>query len=260
MIDKTMLISALIGALLLVSILSGNAAATDYTLVVLPPQSNETQQGSSSSGGSGVGGAVVTSEPFTNIEKAETFDRRLIANTPVLYSYKTFELGIYEIVLTGKENEDDVPLRVEVLKGTSKLATISAPGMVYKNVNVWAGTKQIKKVLIRFKVENSWITDNNLASSDVKMVTWDGSKWVQLETLKKSEDAVYTFYEAKTDALFIFSITGLKGEVVPTATQVIEMTEIPAKAIVTPKSKGTPGFELIMAITMILVVYILRRH
>src|SRR5665648_396778 len=41
MIDKSMLISALVGALLLVSILSGNASAVGYTLVVLPPLSDD---------------------------------------------------------------------------------------------------------------------------------------------------------------------------------------------------------------------------
>src|SRR5665648_404135 len=213
-----------------------------------------------SRGGSGVGDAIVTSESSTTMEKAETSVRSLIPNTPAIYTYKTPELGIYEIVVTGEENENDILLRVEVLKDTSKLVTISAPGMVYKNINIWAGTKQIKEVLIRFRVENSWITDNNFAGSDVKIVRWDDSKWVQLETLVKSKDDAYTFYEAKTDTLSVFSITGLKGEVVPIATQVIEITETPAEPIATPKTKGMPGLELIMAITMILVVYILRRQ
>lgn len=263
MIDKTVLMTALIRALLLVSILSGNASSVNYTLVVIPPQNDETQQ--SSSGGSSVGGDVVTPELPTNIEKAEIYVRSLIANTPVTYTYEIPELGIYEIAVTGKKNENDIALRVEALKGTSKLVTISAPGIVYKNVNIWAGTKQIKEVIIRFKVENSWITDNNIAGSDVMMVKWDGSKWIKIETSEKRKDNTYTFYEAKTDALFVFAITGLIGEVVPIATQAIEITETPSKPTY-PATLGTPiqtekvwGFEIVLAIATILAVYLLGR-
>jgi PGF-pre-PGF domain-containing protein len=263
MTDKTVLIPAFIGALLLVSILSGNASGANYTLVVLPPQSDGTQHGSS--GDVVGGGGVVTSEPSTNIEKAERFDRSLIAYTPVTYTYKIPELGIYEIAVTGKENENDKALLVEALKGTSILVTKSAPGIVYKNVNIWAGTKQIKEVLIRFKVENSWITGNNLTGNDVKMVKWDGSKWMQIETSEKSKDNTYTFYEAKTDALPVFAITGLKGEVVPIATQAIEITEPPSKPTY-PAIPGTPiqtekvrGFEMVLAIATISAVYLLGR-
>lgn len=258
-----MFVPALIGVLLLISILPGSAA--DYTLVVLPPQSDEIQQVDETQQVDGDirRGTVVTFEPFINIEKAEMLDRILIANTPITYTYKTSELGIYEIVVTGKENENYIALRVEVLKGTSKLVNMSAPGMVYKNLNIWAGTKKIKEVLIRFKVDNSWITDNDLAGSDVKMVKWDGSKWVQLETLEMDWDNTYTFYEAKTDALYVFAITGLKGELVPIATQAIEITETPAKATVpspSEQSKWIPGFELILAILMFSLIYRLRRH
>jgi PGF-pre-PGF domain-containing protein len=263
MINKTVLLTTLILSLLLVFILSGNASAAnnalDYTLVVIPPQNDEIQQ--SSSGSSSVDDYMDTPEIFTNIEKAESFDRNLIANTPVTYTYKIPELGIYEIAVTGKENENNIALRVEVLKGTSKLVTISAPGIVYKNVNIQAGSKQIKEFLIKFKVENSWITDNNLAGSDVRMVKWDGGKWMQIETSEKSKDNTYTFYEVKTDALFVFAITGLKNEVAPKATQAIEITKTPSRPTgqatsgIPIKTENVRGFEIILAIATILAVY-----
>lgn len=260
MIDKTVLIPALIGALLLISISSENASGVDFTLVVVtPPQSDGTRHGSS-------GGGIVTEEPSTNIEKAERFERSLIANTPVTFTYKIPELGIYQITVTGKENENDITILVEALKGTSKLITISAPGIVNKNVNIWAGTKQIKEVLIRFKIENTWITSNNFAGSDVKMVKWDGSKWMQIETSEKSKDNIYTFFEAKTDALSIFAITGLKGEGVPIAKQATGITETPSKPTGQATPSGTPirtekaqGFEIVLALATISAVYLLMR-
>ncbi|MDD5474293.1 MAG: PGF-pre-PGF domain-containing protein [Candidatus Methanoperedens sp.] len=84
--------------------------------------------GSSSTGG----GGVTTSEPFANIEKSERYDKNLVANTPVTYTFKAPEHGVYEIAVTGKENENYIAIRVEALKSTAKGVTTSAPGTVYK--------------------------------------------------------------------------------------------------------------------------------
>lgn len=205
--------------------------------------------GGGNGGGSG-GGGVTTSEPFENIAKAERYDRDLIANAPITYTFTAPEHGITEIVITGKESENAITLRVEVLKGTSKLVTASPPGTVYKNVNAWLGTKRVKEALIRFKVENLWISSNNFATSDVNLVKWDGSKWVQIETTEKSKDSTYTYYEAKSDTFSEFAITGLKAIVeVPTPIVTATTSEVtPAKTVVPGATKPTPGFEAILTI------------
>lgn len=226
-----------------------------------PTISGTTSAGGSS--GSTGGGGIVTSEPYTNIEKAERYDKNLIANVPVTYTFKAPELDIYEIAVTGKENENGIALRVEALKGTSKLVTVQAPGTVYKNVNVWAGTKRMKEALIRFKVENSWLGSNSLAGSDIKMVKWDGSQWTQIETAEKTKDDTYTYYEAKTDTFSVFAITGVKGGViVPTATPAGVVTETPVKptGTATPApTKKVPGFEFALAIAILSTAYLSGR-
>jgi len=79
-----------------------------------------------------------------------------------------------------------------------------------------AGTNLIKEVVIRFKVENSWIDNNSLAGSDIGMVKWDGSKWIQIETAQMKKDDKYTYFESKTDTFSVFAITGSKTEAVAT--------------------------------------------
>lgn len=159
-------------------------------------------------------------------------------------------------------------MRVEALKGTSKLVKEPAPGTVYKNVNVWIGTKRMKEGLIRFKVENSWLDSNSLAGSEVRMVKWDGSQWAQIEIAEKTKDNTYTYYEAKTDSFSVFAITGLKGGViVPTATPAGAVTEeTPAKptgtatAAPTPvPTKKVPGFELVLVAAALCAVYLFSR-
>jgi PGF-pre-PGF domain-containing protein len=222
---------------------------------------------SSSSGGGGEasgGSGVVSSEPYTNIEKAESYDNSLIANISVMYAFKALELSIYEIAVIGKETENDITLRVEALKGTSRLATVSPPGIAYKNVNIWAGTKNIKEDLIKFKVDNSWLDSKNLEGSDIKMVKWDGNKWAQIETIEETKDSIYTYYEAKTDTFSVFAITGLKGEAVPTATPAIEVTETPSKPTETTAPSAEPTkkaseFEFALTIAVISAVYLFWR-
>lgn len=216
-------------------------------------------------GGTG-GGGVTTSEPFENIAKSERYDKSLIANTPVTYTFKAPEHGIYEISITGKENENDIALRVEALKGTSKLVTASPPGTVYKNLNVWAGTKKIKEAIIRFKVDNTWLDSNKVASSDIRMLKWDVDKWVQLETSETTKDSTSTYYEVRTDSFSVWAISSIKGVAVPTAVQTpaetVTTTVTPVKTIVPEAKPKTPGFEAIITIFAIalLVSFIKKRR
>lgn len=221
--------------------------------------------GTSSGGGGGGGAGVTTSEPFANIEKSERYDKNLIANTPVTYSFSAAEHGLSEVIITGKENENWIAVRIEALKGASKNIGTPAPGTVYKNLNIIVGTKKIKEAIIKFKVENSWLNSNNLEGSDIRLMRWDGSKWEQLETAVISKDATSTYYEAKTYAFSYFTITGLNGVTVPTATpEVMKAPEIiPAE---TPGIKATPAelpiisvwmYYLIIAIVIIAVMYFL---
>ena len=217
-----------------------------------------TSGGTSGSGGSTGGGGVASSEPFDNIAVYDRKEKNLIANTPVTYSFKP-GLGVYEIVITGKQNENFIAIRVEALKGTSKLVSVSPPGEVYKNINIWAGTKRIKEVLIRFKVENSWISQNNFATDEIKMLKWDSSKWVELETSEKAKDDSYTYYEAKSQSLSMFAIVGLKAVAMPTPT--VEVTETPIKETPTPtptKKKRIPGFEAAMSLIAIAILIVFR--
>ncbi|MBU4221783.1 MAG: PGF-pre-PGF domain-containing protein [Euryarchaeota archaeon] len=210
-------------------------------------------------GGGGVGGGgVVTSEPYDNIAKYETRSKALIANTPVTYTFTAPEHGIYELMVTGKENENDIAIRVEALKGTSKLVATSAPGTAYKNLNIWAGSKKIKEALVRFKVENTWITSNSFADSDVKMLKWDGTQWTQLETTQKTKDNTYTYFEAKTDTFSSFAISGVKGGVVaPTVTPSVTVTGTPTKTpvvTVTPPVKPSAIPTWVYALIIVVVI------
>lgn len=177
-------------------------------------------------------------------------EKYLVLNNPVLFTFKFPELSIYEIAVIGKDNENYMALKVEALKGPTKNHGISAfSGTIYKNVNVWASSNSIKEGMIRFKVENTWIAN---AGNDLRMVKWDGSKWVDLVTSELKKDDAYTFYEANTDSFGSFAITAMKAEVVPAV--VVDNTTVttvdlrPVEPSLTPLPTKTPGFEAIIAV------------
>ncbi len=90
-----------------------------------------------------------------NILKSETKVNDIVAYKPVEYSFTSPELAIYQIVVTGKENQYDVPIKVEALKWSPESLPKPAPGKVYRNLNIIADTKNFKEASISFRVENS---------------------------------------------------------------------------------------------------------
>ncbi len=234
--------------------------------IVGTTSSSSSSGSSGSSGGSTGGSGVTTSEPISNIEKAESYDEDLIAGTPVAYSFSAIDNGISQIVITGKENENEITVRVESLKSTSNNAKTDAPGTVYKNMNIIVGTKKIKEAIIKFKVENSWLDKNNFAGSEIRLVKWDGSKWIQRETAEKSKDGAFTYFEAKTDSFSSFAIVAMKAseaQAVPGQTNANVTATVAGQAETTNAPlagpKETPGFEPMFAVFSLCAVYLLGR-
>ncbi len=210
------------------------------------------------------GGGVTSSEPSDNIKKSDVSMIDHIANIPGKHVFKSSELNIYEIISTTSDDEKSVSMKVELLKSPSKLVTATAPSIIYNNLNIWTSTKKIINAVIRFKVENFWITSNNLMNNEVKLLRWDGTKWVGLDTAKISEDPVYSYFEAETDTFLPFAITGLKPE--PDKAPIPEVTKMPqTPTIAIEKSIETrppTNWALIIGVFLvigIIVLYYLKR-
>jgi PGF-pre-PGF domain-containing protein len=222
--------------------------------------------GSSGGSGGGGGGGIGTSEPYSNIYKYEIQEHEVFT-TPISFKYTNPEIPVYEVMVTCNQS-NIASIRIEVLKDTSKLVGMPSPGIVYKNINIWIDYKRIKNALIRFKVENSWISSNGLSSADIKIFRWNNNsrEWIGLSTGVLNKDVKYTYFESHADSLSAsFAISGIKEENVPSRTgssinlaQVeIEQTE---NKPVSTKIPETPGFEIILSTVSILsMVYLLKR-
>jgi len=219
----------------------------------------------------GGGGGGASGEKYENIEVKEKYDLFIYKDKVTSYAFTTSSNPVMFVNITGNVNAGEIRTAVEVLRNTSTLVKTPAPGIVYKNINIWVGTygfavpKNIKEAVIRFRVENSWIRKNNLAASDVMMVRWTGSSWEQLETSETAKDGDYTYFEAKTDSFSPFAITASKRAQVPAPMLQVHKSTGTAgskketRVSVPSQKEKAAGFELIPAIAVLCAVYLFWR-
>lgn len=231
------------------------ATATGTTPV--PTGTSTGSSGGSGSGSTG-GGGVISAEPYDNVFKSEKRDGTLTANKPVTFSFTTPELAIYQVVITGKESENDVSVKIESLKNTSKLVKRPAPGTVYVNENVWVNSQRIKEVLIRFRVKNAWIDSSSAARGDIKLLKWQNNNWTSLETGEVNKDGTYTYFESRSSGLSSFAISAVKAGAVPSETPPSPVATTPEKTVPIPTKPGRiPGFEIGLVLIALSALYIL---
>jgi PGF-pre-PGF domain-containing protein len=167
-------------------------------------------------------GSGTSGENFSNIEVKEKYWKDIFKNKVTSYIFTNKSNPILFVNVTGNVSAEEINTAIEVLKNTSSLVKNPAPGIVYKNMNIWVGTsgfatpKNIKEAFIKFKVDNNWMSANSITSSDLILKKWNGNSWIDIETRVLSKDDTNTFFEGKTYAFSPFAIAGKMAEVKPT--------------------------------------------
>lgn len=218
----------------------------------------------------GYGGGSSSEDAYGNIFKYEIKDQNLVFNQSIKYQFTTPELGIYEILVNGKNSESDISVKVEDLIDTSEYANKSSPGVVYKNENVWIGTSGINYVTVRFRVNNSWINSHSLDDSHYPhLLKWNGDTWLVLQTDIINKDGTYTYFEAPkagSTSTSIFAISAQEqltaaaaaANSAPTETSTIDTSMVPIDPSMI-KHNDYIKLEIgIVAIVVVLVFYVLR--
>lgn len=212
---KKSIILILIIFITFISSVCANVINGSVTIIAAPAQTPQPYTSSSSSGG----GGGTSGENYTNIILKEKYDETIYKDKVTSYKFKNSSNPVRFINITGNVNAGLITTMVDVLKGTSAFVKEAAPGTVYKNINIWVGTsgfatsRNIKEAIVVFRVENSWFDSNTIARSDIKLVRWDGAKWITLETSEKIRDSTYTYFQGKTISFSPFAITSMKADV-----------------------------------------------
>lgn len=259
-------------------IVDGNAtkpyfASSVASFTIAAPPS--TSSSSSSSGGGGGGGGGSSGENFSNIEVDEKYDMQIYKDALTSYRFTNAKNPIMFVNITGNTSLGMITSSIEVLKNTSTLVKVLPEGLVYKNANIWVGTsgfatpKNIKEALIKFRIDNEWMSANGVSAGDIVLMKWDGKGWISLNTKVLSKDGTNSYFEGWTNSFSPFAVVaktaaGPKPTVTtPNPVQTPKITEIETpepRYIEKRAKKGLPGFGIVLAVAGLMAVVLRKRR
>ena len=251
---------------------SGNNASDQVEIKVIKKETNNNNN--NGGGGGGGGGGGTSGEEYKNIEVSETEREYVNKDSKVSYSFDMEGNIISYINFTGKTSSGRIAAKIDTLKDTSTLVEHDPPGKVFKNMGIyvgnlgWASPNNIANPTIRFIVHKSWVNENKIDKSTIRLNRYSDGKWNPLETDLIDEDQNSLHFESKTPGFSQFAVTGTEasaaqggeGGVVAEPTIVVERKEPVTEQTPDEKDTGIPGFSLLTGFTiMLVVVQLLRR-
>jgi PGF-pre-PGF domain-containing protein len=161
--------------------------------------------------GVGAGAYVPTVVEVTQTIATASPTTPAIASIP---SDKAKDLKVDEVRVEVKETVSNVQITVKEssLPTGANVAISTDVGATYKYIEITTNvlSAKVEKIKVKFKVEKTWISANNIDETKVSLQRWADNKWNKLPTSKVSEDATYVYYEAESPGLSVFAVTGEK--------------------------------------------------
>jgi len=162
------------------------------------------------------------------------------------------ETSIMQIALSVSASMKNVVMRVRQL--LDKPEEVAAPeGDVYKYLEIVAEkvtNDNITSAAITFKVEKSWIENQNIDPDTVALRRYHGGQWQDLITEKIREDDNYIYYVAITPGFSVFAVSGSRAE-----------TSTAGPPGITPTMPTTPFAAmppvLLVAVTAIMLIAVI---
>ncbi|WP_196296978.1 PGF-pre-PGF domain-containing protein [Methanosarcina barkeri] len=181
--------------------------------------SSSSDSGSKSSGSSSSssGGTILSKEPVSNIEAKELAAGNVQSGYHVKFDFPEGVTCITYIEFDPIKTLRRTITTVEMLKDKSTFVSEVPPGKVYKYVNIWVGNNgagvanYFENGFIEFKVEKSWLEENNISQSQITL-QWYNKGWETLATEKVKEDTRYVYFKSKTPGFSCFAITSYSAE------------------------------------------------
>ena len=117
-------------------------------------------------------------------------------------------IDVTELYIAVNNRIEHVRIKIEKIEKPANLPSLEN---VYSYLNFTFSNlhdENISLVKIKFKVNNTWIRENNITT--IVLQRYYDNKWNKLNTTKLFSDAEYTYYQAISPGLSIFAITGEK--------------------------------------------------
>lgn len=225
-----------------------------------------------SGGGGSSGGGIASGEGYKNILAKEVQNAYVYKGSKVMYEFGETENPIKSVQFFALTNSGRVAASIEVLQDRSSYVDSDAPGKIYRQMNIWVGTPgQIgsdvaKDFLISFKVERSWLEDNNIDAKGIKLYRYADNNWNALPTSQTNADKEYVYFESQTPGFSPFAIVAVnedstivlsEGEGDEDDDSAVEFGNETRES----GDKGLPGFEaLTLVFSLATVVFMSSRY
>jgi PGF-pre-PGF domain-containing protein len=256
---------------------AGNFATFTTSFTIASVSSGNSGNGGSGGGGGGSsgggGGGGSTDEDFDNIHSKHAKVRNVVIGEVSSYEFDEEECDVSYIQFTGTTNSGQISALVEILEDTSTLVDSPAPGIVYRNLNIWVGNAafgddKIEDAVIGFSVSKEWLSENEIDSSNIALFHYSDGQWNELDTSQTEEDDEFVYFQASTPGFSPFAIAATTSEdtiasdddklespadIEDESSQSKPVEEIPTE------SKSTPGLSFMSVIGMILVTSLIVR-
>ena len=227
---------------------------------------------SSSSGGGGGSGGGTSREAFENILISETIRENVFKGSKVSYKFNKEDNIVRYINFTGLKNSGEIAIKVEILKNTSTLVENNLPqDVVYLNLNIWVGnldwasSENIANPKINFEVNKSWVLENRINVSTIRLFRYSDGNWNPLITTKIGEDANNLILEVETLEFSPFAVCGKTlakaGGLGPDEDEKLTTYELKESPDMTAAAtKPIPGFKSSVGLVLLLIlIQILRK-
>ncbi|MEZ5335615.1 MAG: PGF-pre-PGF domain-containing protein [Methanolobus sp.] len=243
---------------------AGNAVmfSTDFTI-----SEASSSTSSSSSGGGGGGGGGSTGESYSNIADKEVDSFFVTTDAHVIYGFSNVGNPITTVEFDSKKTAGTIQATVEVLKDTSALVDEDAPGEIYQRMNIWVGKvgyatdNNVENMIVTFRVEKSWLEDNNVPAESVSLYRYSDDVWASLSTEISREDDEYVYFDSQTPGFSPFSISGEAKESLMSVTDEIADNEVVEQVDVQDEdaeetSSGVSAAGLVMILILLSAILI----
>jgi PGF-pre-PGF domain-containing protein len=205
---------------------NGTSSTKNATITVTQQDSSDgesssSEESSSSSGSSSGGGSVGGSpEPASNVQVKEISQNFIPSDKEITFNFTKNTTCVESITFRSTKTVGKTTTIVEELKNKSSLISKYPEGIVYRSFNIWVGnggygnSKNIENSSVNFKVNISWVQENNINRSSIILNTYDSVKkeWMKLPTNITGEDDKFLHFTANVPGYSFFAITCTNSE------------------------------------------------
>lgn len=197
---------------------SGNSTGTNESSEVIINEEEKEHEttlptSSKSKGGSSGAGGGISGEKPANVLVKEPETLVIIKDINIRYEFTEEGNSIGYVEFTALKNSGKITTVIEALKDRSSFARTDAPGKIYQNVNIWVGKagfateSNIADPIIGFKLPESWMANNDVNKTSVRLYRYSSDVWTELPTKITNKDGQYVYFESETPGFSLFAIS-----------------------------------------------------